>query len=84
MATDVLDATAAQLRRESQVGAYVAEGETAEVIDAGHAQLGALLGVPPDGIAFVDSGTAALRALLSVRCSFEPAIVRKRQKRPLR
>lgn len=65
MSTDVLDATTAQLRRESQVGAYVAEGEAAEVIDAGRAQLGALLGMPPDGIAFVESATAALRALLS-------------------
>ena len=51
-------------RREAVVGAYVAEAEAAEVLAAGRADLAALLGVRTDGLAFVESASAALRALL--------------------
>lgn len=65
MSTAVLRATTDHLNRESQVGAYVAEGEAQPAIAAGRAALGSLLGIPTEGIAFVESATAALCALLS-------------------
>jgi pyridoxal 5-phosphate dependent beta-lyase len=63
--TEVLRAVAQHARRESEVGAYVAEAGASLSLEAGRAQLGALLGVPTDGVAFVESATAALQALLA-------------------
>ncbi|HLX51953.1 MAG TPA: aminotransferase class V-fold PLP-dependent enzyme [Streptosporangiaceae bacterium] len=60
-----LRAAAAHAEREAARGAYVAQDEAAPVIDAGRAELAALLGVPPDGVAFVESASAALAALLA-------------------
>ena len=64
MSTAVQQAMTDHLSRESQVGAYVAEAEAGPVIVAGRAALGLLLGLPTEGIAFVESASAALRALL--------------------
>src|SRR5262249_20413687 len=50
--------------REATVGAYVAQAEVQPVLDAGRAGLGRLLGVRPEGIAFVESASAALETLL--------------------
>ena len=62
---DVQRAIAHHLRRESEAGAYIAEAEAATLIDLGRRQLGVLVGVPAAGIAFVESATAALNALLA-------------------
>jgi pyridoxal 5-phosphate dependent beta-lyase len=53
------------LDRESRVGAYVAEAEAGAAIATGRAQLGSLLGIAADGVAFLESATAALSALLT-------------------
>lgn len=60
----VQQAVAAHLRREAQLGAYVAQEAAAPVIEAGRAGLATLLGVPAAGLAFVESASAALRTLL--------------------
>jgi hercynylcysteine S-oxide lyase len=60
----VRQAMTAHLRREAEAGVYVAEGETARTVDDGRAALADLLGVPADGLAFVESASAALQALL--------------------
>jgi hercynylcysteine S-oxide lyase len=59
-----LQAVAAHAEREATIGAYVAAAEAAPVIAQGRADLAELLGVGPDGIAFTESGTASLAALL--------------------
>jgi pyridoxal 5-phosphate dependent beta-lyase len=59
-------ASADHMRREAEVGAYVAEGEARPLIESGRADLAALLGVRADGLAFVESAGAAVRSLLSV------------------
>jgi hercynylcysteine S-oxide lyase len=64
--TATLRATAAHAEREAQVGAYVAQAEAGPVIADGRAMIGRLLGVPADGIAFVEGANAALRTLLDV------------------
>ena len=65
MSGAVIDAVTTHLRREAELGAYPAEAEAAAVIAAGRATLGGLLGVPADGVAFVDSAAGALRSLLA-------------------
>lgn len=62
---DVQRAITDHLHRESEVGAYIAEAEAAATISTGRTHLGALLGLPADGIAFVESATAALHSLLT-------------------
>jgi pyridoxal 5-phosphate dependent beta-lyase len=62
--TATLRAAAAHAEREAEVGAYVAEAEVQPVLDAGRAGLARLLGVRPEGVAFVESASAALEALL--------------------
>jgi len=62
--TATLRAAAAHAEREATVGAYVAEAEVQPVLDAGRAGLARLLGVRPEGIAFVESASAALETLL--------------------
>jgi pyridoxal 5-phosphate dependent beta-lyase len=61
----VLQAVADHALRESQCGAYIAEADAADVLAVGRAELAALLGVPVDGLAFLDSASGALRSLLS-------------------
>ncbi|MDP9094045.1 MAG: aminotransferase class V-fold PLP-dependent enzyme [Actinomycetota bacterium] len=57
-------AVAEHARREAEIGAYIAEAEAAAVLQSARSDLGGLLGVPPDGVAFVESATAAQGALL--------------------
>lgn len=59
-----LDATAAHARLEAEVGAYVAQERATGVLDGLRADLAGLFDVPPGGVVFVESGTAALAALL--------------------
>lgn len=59
-----LAATAAHAEREAMTGAYVAAAEAAQVLAAGRAELGRLLGMPAAGLAFMPSAAAALDALL--------------------
>jgi pyridoxal 5-phosphate dependent beta-lyase len=59
-----LRAVASHAEREATAGAYVAAAEAEAVLVRGRADLAGLLGAEPDGIAFTESGTAALAALL--------------------
>ena len=59
-----LDAVAAHARREATVGAYVALRDAQPTLGALRADVAELLGQPTDGVAFVESGTAGLEALL--------------------
>lgn len=61
---ETLRAVAAHAEREAVAGAYVAAAEAAPLIAAGRAALAGLFGVEPGGIAFTESGSAALSALL--------------------
>lgn len=63
--TVTLRAAAAHAERESTVGAYVAAAEAKPVLETGRAQLGRLLGVRTEGLAFVESASVALTTLLS-------------------
>jgi hercynylcysteine S-oxide lyase len=60
-----LAATAGHAEREATRGAYVAQAEAAEVLDAGRAELAGLLGVPPAGLAFTEGAESALNVLLA-------------------
>jgi hercynylcysteine S-oxide lyase len=60
----VLAAVTGHLEREAIAGGYVAAREAASEIAAGRAALAQLLGVEAAGVAFVESATAALAALL--------------------
>lgn len=59
-----LDAVTAHAELEATTGAYVAAASAAPVIEACREDLAGLMGVEPDGIAFTESATAALAALL--------------------
>ncbi|MDT4912366.1 MAG: hercynylcysteine S-oxide lyase, partial [Pseudonocardiales bacterium] len=59
-----LEATAAHARLEAECGAYVAQAQVADVLTRLRADVGALFGVPAAGVAFVESASAALAALL--------------------
>ncbi|MGH3164908.1 MAG: ergothioneine biosynthesis PLP-dependent enzyme EgtE [Trebonia sp.] len=59
-----LRAVAAHAEREATVGCYAAAAEAMPVLAQGRADLASLLGLEADGIAFAESGTAALAALL--------------------
>jgi pyridoxal 5-phosphate dependent beta-lyase len=63
---ETLRAAAAHALREAQLGGYVAQAEAEPVLAAGRADLGELLGVPANGVAFVESAGVALRTLLDV------------------
>ncbi len=60
----VLDAQVAHLRREAEVGAYVAEAEAQTEVDGARAAVGALLGLAGDDVALPASGADAFAALL--------------------
>jgi hercynylcysteine S-oxide lyase len=60
-----LTATAGHAEREAARGAYVAQAEAAEVLNAGRAELAGLLGVPPAGLAFTEGAESALNVLLA-------------------
>ncbi|MGD9529958.1 MAG: aminotransferase class V-fold PLP-dependent enzyme, partial [Pseudonocardia sp.] len=60
----VLDATAAHARRAARIGAYVAQAEAEPEIESGRTGLARLLGVDAEGVAFVESASAAREALL--------------------
>jgi pyridoxal 5-phosphate dependent beta-lyase len=59
-----LDAVAAHARLEAELGAYVAQEAAADVLDRLRVDVAGLLGVPADGVAFLESATTALVALL--------------------
>ncbi len=59
-----LSTVAGYAEREAVCGASVAVAEASRVIAAGRTTLAELLGVEPGGIAFVESGSAALAVLL--------------------
>lgn len=59
-----LSAVADHAAREAAAGAYVAAAEAEETLSAGRAALAGLLGMEAGGIAFTESATAALAALL--------------------
>jgi hercynylcysteine S-oxide lyase len=58
-------AMAGHLEREAARGPYIAEGEAADALAKGTEALAGLLGVPAAGLAYVESASAALHALLS-------------------
>ena len=62
----MLAAVSDHARLEAKTGAYVAQEMAAEALAAARLALAQLLGVPQDGVAFVESATAALGALLAV------------------
>lgn len=62
----VLRATSNHAQLEAQLGGYVAEEQARPVIEAGRAALAGLLGLPTDGLAFVENASAALGRLLMV------------------
>src|SRR4051794_495841 len=64
--TATLAATAEHNQRESTHGAYVVEDEAAATIEGCRRHLAALLGMPTDGVAFVESASAGLALLLRV------------------
>jgi hercynylcysteine S-oxide lyase len=59
-----LAAASAHAEREAVAGAYVAQAEAAPVLERLRADLGGLLGVPAEGVAFTESASAARAALL--------------------
>jgi hercynylcysteine S-oxide lyase len=59
-----LRAVAAHAEREATVGAYVAQAEAAWVLEHARVVLAGLFAVEPGGIAFTESATASLDALL--------------------
>ncbi|MGQ0573245.1 MAG: aminotransferase class V-fold PLP-dependent enzyme [Pseudonocardia sp.] len=61
----VLAATAGHARRAAQIGAYVAQAQAEPEIETCRATLAGLLGTDPDGVAFVESASAARTALLA-------------------
>jgi selenocysteine lyase/cysteine desulfurase len=55
----VTDTVVAHLHREAEIGAYEAEEEAGERLDAVYASVGRLVGAAPDEIALVESATVA-------------------------
>jgi pyridoxal 5-phosphate dependent beta-lyase len=60
-----LRAAAAHAELESQIGAYVAQAEASDAIEAGRAGLAELLGVDNDAVALTGSASVSLEALLA-------------------
>ena len=59
-----LEAAAAHARAEAEEGAYVAQLRAQEIVDGLRTDLGGLIGVPAEGVAFVESGSSAAVAVL--------------------
>ncbi len=59
-----IEAVARHLRREAECGVYVAQSAASGELEFARSALAGLLGVPADGVAFVESGSAARQALL--------------------
>ncbi len=59
-----LEATAAHAWLEAEIGAYVAQERAQDVLDQLRTDVAELLDVPAAGVAFVESASNALRALL--------------------
>ncbi|MEU4744530.1 aminotransferase class V-fold PLP-dependent enzyme, partial [Actinosynnema sp. NPDC023658] len=55
--TEVLDEVVGHLRREAEVGGYVAAREREDDLEAGYGVFAELLGAEPDEVAFSDSAT---------------------------
>jgi pyridoxal 5-phosphate dependent beta-lyase len=62
----VLAATSGHALLEARVGAYVAEEMAAAALDAGRAAIAGILGLPTDGVAYLESASAGLKTLLEV------------------
>jgi pyridoxal 5-phosphate dependent beta-lyase len=60
-----LRAVAAHAELEAEEGGYVAEAEASPVIESGRAGLAGLLGMEAGGVAFTESASAAMAALLA-------------------
>ncbi|MFD1147450.1 aminotransferase class V-fold PLP-dependent enzyme [Saccharothrix hoggarensis] len=56
---EVLDEVVGHLRREAEVGGYVAAQEREDDLEAGYGVFAELLGASPDEVAFTDSSTRA-------------------------
>jgi pyridoxal 5-phosphate dependent beta-lyase len=63
--TKVLDAVASHARQEAELGGYVAEATAEHLLQQGRAVLGGLAGMAAADVAFVESASAALGALLA-------------------
>ena len=59
-----LEAVAAHARLEAEIGGYVAQEQVRDRLDAARADVAGLLGSDADGVAFVESASAAFDALL--------------------
>ena len=59
-----LEAVAAHARLEAEIGGYVAQEQAHDRLDAVRVDVAGLLGSDPDGVAFVQSASAAFDALL--------------------
>lgn len=64
MSLAVRAALIGHLEQEAQRGAYVAQARAQETIETARARLATLLGLRPEGLAFVESATAGLAQLL--------------------
>ena len=62
----VLDAVTDHALLEAKVGAYVAQEMAQSSLSTAGAAIGGLLGMPVEGVAFVESATVALSTVLSV------------------
>ncbi len=61
----VLDAEVAHLRREAEVGGYVAQEQAAAAVDAGRAALAGLVGLSGTDVCFSDGAGTAFATLLT-------------------
>jgi len=59
-----LEAVAAHARLEAEIGGYVAQEQVRDRLDAARADVAGLLGSDADGVAFLESASAAFDALL--------------------
>lgn len=64
MSRSVIEHMTRHFEREARVGGYVAQAESAELIERGRTRAAALLGFRADEVYFTESATAALSALL--------------------
>ncbi|MGE0160907.1 MAG: aminotransferase class V-fold PLP-dependent enzyme [Gemmatimonadales bacterium] len=65
MPSPVLRAVRAHLDLEAAIGGYEADAEARAALEGAHEAVGALIGAPPDRVAFAEHATAAFAAALS-------------------